>query len=413
MTMETSIAFVGLGSMGCGMATNLVKCGFKVRGYDINELAAKRLVTAGGKRASTPKAAVEEGHANVLICMVATEQQASSCLFDTETGAAACLAVNGAILLCLTASPEFARNIRSSLDDQHREDITLLDCPVSGGADRASDGTLSILYSGAGQLPKNVGDVLKTLGSRLNPAGFQVGNASALKMVHQILVGVHIVAAAEVIGLATVAGLDIQALYREIMDGESASWLFGQRVPHMMALDKPPFSSLGIILKDLNMVNACGRARRFPLILSSTAAQIFSSTIGAGLGYEDDCAPLRLYLLGRDGLSAETRKVTDAKEAQKSESASGITISTVRNILRAIHLAAAAEAISFAQELELNLQVFHDFVKDAAGASVMFQEYSSRFLQTGLPMTLNLIDGNYDIAVELVSKLDNNEDYMK
>lgn len=258
MAKEVSVAFLGLGAMGRGMAVNLVQRGFKVTGYDVNETATQQLVSAGGYLATGPRAAVEGELANVLICMVATEQQASSCLFDVDIGAVTSLPINATILLCLTASPIFARKARSSLDDMHRQDITLLDCPVSGGADRAAEGTLSILYSGTAHLSQIGKHVLEALGSRLYPAGSQVGNAFALKMVHQILVGVHIVAAAESIALATVGGLEIQALYEEIMSTDGASWLFGQRVPHMMALEEPPFSSLGIILKDL-VSNVPGR----------------------------------------------------------------------------------------------------------------------------------------------------------
>jgi 3-hydroxyisobutyrate dehydrogenase-like beta-hydroxyacid dehydrogenase len=75
MDREASIAFLGLGAMGYGMAINLIQQGFKVAGYDVFEIAIQRLATAGGKGATSPRSAVEQ--ANVLICMVATEQQAS------------------------------------------------------------------------------------------------------------------------------------------------------------------------------------------------------------------------------------------------------------------------------------------------------------------------------------------------
>lgn len=237
MDREACIAFLGLGAMGCGMAINLIQQGFKLAGNDVIEIAIQRLVIARGKGDSSPRSAVEQ--ANVLICMVRTEQQRSSCLFDVDDGAIASLQVNAIIFLYLTASPNFARRVRSSLDNRHREDIVLLDCPMSGGADRAAEGTLSILYSGTRHLPEFGKHVLEVLSWQLYDAGAQAGNGFALKMVHQILVGVHIVAAAETNVLATVAGLEIQQLHSKIMNTDRASWLFGQRVPHMMALDEP------------------------------------------------------------------------------------------------------------------------------------------------------------------------------
>lgn len=149
-------------------------------------------------------------------------------------------------------------------------------------------------------------------------------------------------------------------------------------------------------------MNAYGQARRFPLLLSSTAAQIFSSVINAGYGSEDDCTTLRLYLPGRLDAVVEHRIQVRSEYPPTLGSALAITTSTVKDILRGIHLAAAAEAMSFARELDLDLRVFRDFVKDAAGASVMFQNYSSQTLQTISSTTSKLIDGNEDILSKLV-----------
>lgn len=135
------------------------------------------------------------------------------------------------------------------------------------------------------------------------------------------------------------------------------------------------------------------------------AAQIFSSVVHAGYGTEDDCATLRQYLPGRQDASVGLRNQDGSETRPTLVSALAITTSTVRDILRGIHLAAAAEAISFARELDLDLRVFHDFVKDAAGASVMFENYSSQYLRTISSTTSKLIDGNEDILSKLVRNL--------
>lgn len=158
------------------------------------------------------------------------------------------------------------------------------------------------------------------------------------------------------------------------------------------------------------MVNVYGQARRYPLLLSSTVAQIFLSVISAGHGSEDDCATLRLYLRGRINTSVEFHNNTDIKKKPTSVPASAITTSTVRDVLRGVHLVAAAEAISFAFELNLDLKVFHDFVKDEAGSSVMFQKCSSQLLQTNSSTTSKLIDGNEEVVSELVYKLNGHQE---
>jgi 3-hydroxyisobutyrate dehydrogenase-like beta-hydroxyacid dehydrogenase len=248
---NSKVAFVGLGAMGWGMATHLLRSGFPVVGYDVFKPVVDRLVAEGGEAATSPRDAATKKNIETFVCMVATLKQANSVFFDRDTGVVNNLPKHTTILLCITASPEYVMDLRKQIDDFGRSDLGLIDCPVSGGANRAADGTLTILASGSSAALAAADSVLQCMSMNLHIIPGGIGSGSKVKLVHQIFVGVNIAVASEVIGLAMLAKLDIKEVYDEIMKGDGASWLFGQRVPHMWALDQPPYSSLAIITKDM------------------------------------------------------------------------------------------------------------------------------------------------------------------
>lgn len=248
MFNSIKIGFVGLGAMGLGMASRLSKKGFDVVGYDINQESAARLVSEGGRVATSPRQAAL--NRSVLIVAVATSNQASAVLLDPDTGAAEALERKGTIILCVTAAPEYVVGLKERICAIGRSDIAVLDCPISGGELRAWKGDLSLICSGSRAEIDRVRIILKSMGSQLHLFSGAVGRASSVKMIHQILVGVHILATVEAMGLCAMAGLDPQAVCDSVGASESYSWLFGQRAAHMIDKSKVPASSLMIITKD-------------------------------------------------------------------------------------------------------------------------------------------------------------------
>lgn len=248
MADKLRVGFVGLGAMGLGMASCLARTGFEVTGFDINQEAVAQLVDEGGRAADTPQASAAK--VDLLVIVVATSDQATSVLFDGDTGALATLPQNKVILLCITAAPDYVVNLEPQLKAASRQDVRLIDCPISGGEVRARQGTLSLLCAGKEADVEYVYDVLDCLSSQIHIIPGGIGAGSSVKMVHQILVGVHILTSVETMGLAYTAGLDLQSTYDSVMEGDGASWLFGQRAAHMINEKKVPASSLMIITKD-------------------------------------------------------------------------------------------------------------------------------------------------------------------
>ena len=249
--MSGKIAFLGLGAMGFGMATNLVKKGHQVTGFDVYGPTLERFVAAGGKSATTPREVVRD--AKYIIFMVATAAQILSAMFDESTGAIHELPKNATVLLCSTGPPEHAPNVRRLLDGKYgRSDIELVDAPVSGGTLRAAAGTLTILASGPEKSLEAGMPVLEAMaGGNLYIIPGGLGAGTKVKMVHQVLAGIHIVMTAEVMGFAASLGLNTRKAFEMLKKGQSESWMFGNRVPHMLEDDKTVYSALNIIVKDM------------------------------------------------------------------------------------------------------------------------------------------------------------------
>jgi 3-hydroxyisobutyrate dehydrogenase len=245
------VAFLGLGAMGFGMATNLVKKGFSVTGFDVYAPTLQRFAAAGGKTSTTPREAVK--NARYVVFMVATAAQILSALFEEGTGAIWELPRDAVVLLCSTGPPEHSPNVRKLLDERYaRPDVHIVDAPVSGGTIRAAAGTLTILASGPSEAVTHARPVLDAMAGEklyLIPGG--LGAGTKVKMVHQVLAGVHIVMTSEAMGFAAALGLNTRQAFEHLKAGEGDSWMFDNRVPHMLERDPVIYSALNIITKDI------------------------------------------------------------------------------------------------------------------------------------------------------------------
>ena len=245
--MKVSVA--GLGAIGYGMATSLIRAGHHVTAYDVNEAAMEKLKKTGGRTVS--KLQDLSNDVEVLICVVATSQQTWALFFDVIDGIIKHLPEQCVIILGITARPDFVSKFDRQLKVSGREDILVLDCPVSGGEARANSGTLSLLFSGSEQVIARSKPVLDAIGSKLYKIPGGLGSASRLKFVHQIFVGVNIVAAVETTALASIVGLDLKDVHAHVAASDGASWLYDQRVSHILDSTSVPASSLSIITKDM------------------------------------------------------------------------------------------------------------------------------------------------------------------
>ena len=296
------ICVIGLGSMGAGMAASLLAKGFAVTGCDLSPDAVARFVAQGGQGAATPSEAA--AGADVVISVVVNAAQTEAVLFGAG-GAAAVMAPGGAVISCATMSPDAARDFSARAAAMG---LDYLDAPISGGAARAAKGELTIMASGAPALFLRLRPVLSAMATTVYELGDDPGTGAAFKIVNQLLAGVHIAAACEAITFAKAMGLDIARVYEVITASAGNSWMFENRVPHILAGDYAPRSAVDIFTKDLGIVTDIGRGLKFPTPVASMALQMFVMTAAAGMGRDDDASVARMIagLAGLDLPEAKT-----------------------------------------------------------------------------------------------------------
>lgn len=282
-------AVIGLGSMGLGMALSLRRAGFEVAGCDLSAAAVQRLVADGGTGAKTPAEAA--AGADIVVSVVVNAAQTESVLFG-EAGCAAAMPEGAVFVSSATMAPEAARGMAERLEATGRH---YLDAPISGGAQRAAEGALTILASGSPAAFAAARPALGAMAAKLYELGDAPGTGAAFKMVNQLLAGVHIAAACEAIAFAARQGLDIRKVYEVITASAGNSWMFENRIPHVLDGDYAPRSAVDIFTKDLGIVMDMARSGKFPVPVAGAALQMFLMTAAAGMGRDDDASVARLY----------------------------------------------------------------------------------------------------------------------
>src|ERR1700748_937088 len=286
---KPKIAVIGLGSMGYGMGASLQRAGVEVTGCDVATEAVARFEKDGGKGAKTPAEAAKA--ADVVVSVVVNAAQTETILFGQD-GVAETLAKEAVFVSSATMDPDVARRLAKQLEATGRH---YLDAPISGGAQRAAQGELTILASGSAAAFAKARPALDAMAAKLYELGDAAGQGAAFKMINQLLAGVHIAAASEAITFAAKQGLDIRKVHEVITASAGNSWMFENRVPHVLAGDYAPRSAVDIFVKDLGIIQDMARNARFPVPIAAAALQMFLMTAASGMGRDDDAPVARMY----------------------------------------------------------------------------------------------------------------------
>jgi 3-hydroxyisobutyrate dehydrogenase len=287
--MSKNVGVIGLGAMGLGVARSLLRAGFRTHACDVRKEVLDAFAAEGGIACATP---AQMGAAcEVVLVLVVNAQQTEAVLLGKQ-GAAAAMRPGSVVIASSTVAPEFAETLAVQLAAQG---IGMIDAPVSGGAAKAATGELTVMAAGSAEHFAKVDDVFKAVAQKVYRLGDAPGAGSKVKMINQLLAGVHIAAAAEAMALGLRAGADPAVLYEVISNSAGSSWMFQNRVPHILAGDYTPLSSVNIFVKDLGIVLDTAKKSAFPLPLTATAHQMFLTAAAAGRGGEDDSAVVKNY----------------------------------------------------------------------------------------------------------------------
>jgi 3-hydroxyisobutyrate dehydrogenase len=173
--------------------------------------------------------------------------------------------------------------------------LLYLDAPISGGAAKAASGEMTMMSAGSPDAYTKAGRLLDAMAGKVYRLGNRAGNGSKVKIINQLLAGVHIAAAAEAMALGLREGVEANDLYEVITHSAGNSWMFENRMAHVLAGDYTPLSAVDIFVKDLGLVLDTARASKFPLPLSATAHQMFMQASTAGHAREDDSAVIKIF----------------------------------------------------------------------------------------------------------------------
>ena len=287
---DFAVCIVGLGSMGMGAAKSCINAGLTTYGVDLNPQALATLQQAGAKQAATSA----DGFASeldALLLLVVNAAQVKQILFG-ENGLAAKLKPNTPVMVSSTISAADARQIEQQL---LALGLNMLDAPVSGGAAKAAEGQMTVMASGAESTFQQLQPVLDAIAGKVYRIGEEIGLGATVKIIHQLLAGVHIAAGSEAMALAARAGIPLDVMYDVVTHAAGNSWMFENRMRHVVDGDYAPKSAVDIFVKDLGLVADTAKALHFPLPLASTAFNMFTAASNAGFGKEDDSAVIKIF----------------------------------------------------------------------------------------------------------------------
>ncbi|MBC9176549.1 L-threonate dehydrogenase [Pseudoroseomonas ludipueritiae] len=284
------VCVVGLGSMGMGAARSCLAAGLKTYGADLNP-AARDALKAAGAEAVAGSAAEFADRLDAVLLLVVNAAQCQSVLFG-EGGLAARLRPGTGVMVSATISAADSRAIAAGLAEHG---LLMLDAPVSGGAAKAAEGQITVMAAGPRAAFDKLRPVLDAVAGKVYEIGEEIGLGATVKIIHQLLAGVHIAAGAEAMALAARAGIPLDTMYDVVTHAAGNSWMFENRMRHVVDGDYTPHSAVDIFVKDLRLVTETALSLNFPLPLASTAYTMFANASNAGFGREDDAAVIKTF----------------------------------------------------------------------------------------------------------------------
>jgi len=278
------VGVLGLGAMGLPMARRLLEHG-PVAAFDLDPARVAAVAEAG---ATTARSCAEVATlADVVVVMVSDAAQLDVAVFGAD-GAATAMAKGDCLIIMSTVGPNTATAVADRLRSQ---DIAVLDAPVSGGTERAGRGELVVMAGGSDVVFQRCREILDCLGDTVVQVGKEVGDGQTVKLVNQLLCGVHIAAAAEALDYAERLGLDPVAVWDVVRHGAAGSFMFNDRGARMLDHRyEPVHSALSIFVKDMGLVIDEAQRAGVRLDLAENAAALFSEAARAGWGNVDDAS---------------------------------------------------------------------------------------------------------------------------
>lgn len=289
-----NIAFLGLGIMGSGMASNLLKAGHTVAVYNRTRAKAEALAAEGARVADSAFDAAQD--ADVILAMVA-DDPASRAVWLGEQGALAAAKSNALCIDCSTVTPGWIQELERLAKEKG---CVALDAPVTGSKPQAAAGELNFLVGGDEQVLERARPILLAMGKQIYYFG-PIGSGAMVKLINNLIAAVELVAFAEGLSLAEQSGLDANKVADFILNGPPGSALLKRKAPALLNHDYTPNFALRWIHKDLSYGLEEGAQRNVPMLTSSATRELMRLAMAQGWSDRDYTVFYELLRPKQDG----------------------------------------------------------------------------------------------------------------
>lgn len=282
------IGFIGLGIMGKPMAENLIKAGYDLVVYDLNQDAVDKVVKAGAKKGLSSCDVAEK--TDIIITMLPNSPHVKEVVLG-ENGVIFGAKRGSLVIDMSSIDPIISRQVSKKLDEKG---IDMLDAPVSGGEPKAIDGSLSIMVGGSKKIFEQVKEILLVMGASAVLTG-EIGSGNVTKLANQIIVALNIAAMSEAFTFAVKAGVDPKKVYDAIRGGLAGSTVLDAKIPLVLERNFKPGFRIELHIKDL--MNAMDTAHEIgvPLPLSAQVLEIMHALKVDGRQKDDHGGIVQYY----------------------------------------------------------------------------------------------------------------------
>jgi len=275
-----TIGMIGLGLLGHALASRLLAAGHAVVGYDVLPEQRGALARLGGKAAASVEDVAGRAEA---VCVVLPTLASVEDVILGDAGVAARAGRGATVIQMSTISPALTERLAREVAARGRD---FLDCPVSGTSAMVARGDGIIIAGGEPAVFERWRPLLEAMLPRVVHVG-PSGHATFVKLVANLLVGVHSLAAAEALTMARKAGLDLPRVLEVLTPGAAGSRMLEVRGPMIAREDFPPQMKLELFMKDLHLIQEAARSVGAPIPLTDASERLYAAALRAGHGGED------------------------------------------------------------------------------------------------------------------------------
>ena len=284
--MIKRISYLGLGTMGSGMASSLLKAGYELTVWNRSVEKCEAFARKGARVADTPADAVRD--VDLVMYSLSNDQAVEEVVFSAkgildgiEEGQ---IAIDMSTVLPATSSREEEAYAKRGVD--------FLDAPVFGSKQESADAKLWILAAGNKAIFEKVKPVLEHLGQTIHYFG-RNGNAAAMKLVGNLIVALEMEALAEGLVLAQKAGLDLATVMEVVKVADFRSPLLVSNGQNILKRDFSTSFALGLMLKDAGLIEKFAESLESPIPALRVAEKNLASAVALGFGKENASALIK------------------------------------------------------------------------------------------------------------------------